>query len=95
MNVRTNAAIICDLLRHVVDTEWSGQRNTACHCHPEYEAACPSCSALAYERGREDKKHNEGCELEALIEESRAFLHAENELIGARNDPDEEYLSVP
>lgn len=78
MNVRTNAAIICDLLRHVVDTEWSGRCNTSCHCHPEYEAACPSCDALKYEEGREDEKHKPGCELAALIEESRAFLHAEN-----------------
>jgi hypothetical protein len=51
MNVRTNAAIICDLLRHAVDTEWSGQVNTACGCHPEYEPACPSCGAPKYTKG--------------------------------------------
>ena len=95
MNVRSNAAIIADLLRVVVDAEWSGRQNVACHCHPEYEDACPSCEALKYERGREDEKHAPDCALAALIEESRAFLRIENELIEGRNDPDEEYLSVP
>lgn len=95
MNVRSNAEIICDLLRAVVDTEWSGKCNTACHCHPEYEAACPSCDALKYQKGREDEKHEPDCELAALIEESRAFLRIENEMIEKRDDPDENYLNIP
>jgi hypothetical protein len=92
--VRTNAAILADLLSHAVDTEWSGRSNVACHCHPEYEAACPSCDALKYENGREDEQHMPECALAALIEEARAFLRIVNEMIGQRNDPDEEYLRI-
>ena len=34
---RTQLQIMSDLLQRVVDSEWSGQRNTSCRCHPEYE----------------------------------------------------------
>ena len=94
MNPRTNAAITADLLQVAVDAQWSGKRNTACGCHPEYESACPECGALRYPSRGAPETHDNGCALAALIEEARAFLRAENEVIEKRGNPDEDYLEV-
>lgn len=95
IEVRTNIHIIADLLRFVVKTEWSGQRNTACHCHPEYSDCCPECNNFKYvpfkfnSQQSENEVHQDSCALAALIKESRAVIDAENEL---REKNGEDYI---
>jgi hypothetical protein len=88
---RTTNHIIADLLQLAIDGEWSGQVNTACHCHPEYASCCPECGALEYEHRnfgakRAHGEHEPSCKRMALIEEARAFLRVENDLAEERGE---------
>lgn len=93
MEVRTEYHIISDLLRYVTESEFSGEENRACHCHPEYYKVCASCGADEPNRYKErpvNDGHNKDCELHKLIVEARAVIEAENEL---RNERGEDYIS--
>ena len=89
---RSHLDIVSDLLQLAIDGEWSGQVNTACHCHPEYAACCPECGALEYEHHRhfgEKRAHGEhevNCKRQALINETRAYLRVENNLAEERGE---------
>lgn len=94
--VRTNIHIISDLLKYVVDAEWSGTRPApGCHCHPEYRACCPECKNfehvfLNYKIDQShDRNHKEDCKLYSLIKEVRAVIEVENEI---RCKNGEEYI---
>jgi len=71
------------LLRRVVDDEWSGRYNRACHCHPEYARCCPECRIPEKEGPTE---HEPGCERKAIIDKASAYLRAENELAEKRGE---------
>jgi len=87
--VRTTSNIVADLLRLVIDGEWSGEFNTSCHCHPTFVPACPECMVLRRDPHASTMAYNEhkpDCSRKALIVEARAFLNAENELAEERGD---------
>jgi hypothetical protein len=74
---RTHIDMMTDLLQQVVDGQWRGRKNTACHCHPEYVSCCPECDVV-----EDVGEHEATCSLRRLIEEVRAFLRAEAEITG-------------
>jgi hypothetical protein len=91
MDPRSTNQIMADLLQLALDGEWSGQVNTACHCHAEYASCCPECEALQYRHSnfgadRTAGEHEAGCKRMALIEETRAFLRVENTLAEERGE---------
>jgi hypothetical protein len=85
--IRSTNQIVADLLRFIIDGEWSGQTNTSCHCHPEYADSCPECG-----EERSVGQHRLDCQRMALVKETQAYLRAENELAVARG---EEEVYVP
>ncbi len=89
---RTPLDLIRDLAEKLRETQWAGEYNTSCGCHPEYSPCCTSCDAPEYGsrtiRKREpDGKmvsvsvkggvHEEGCQLLALLDEADTLLNAE------------------
>lgn len=63
------------------DAQWSGQRNVACHCHPEYVKSCPDCGAVApndaqnsYLARPPSGKHEDGCGFVSMMAELRDAL---------------------
>ena len=83
MNPRSTNQIISDLLQATIDGQWSDEHNTACHCHPVWERCCAKCKADHCE------PHAPDCKLTTLIEETRAFLRAENKLAEEQGKDDE------
>ena len=83
---RTLLDMMEDLLQFARDRQWSGQRNTSCHCHPDYHNACPECHVFEYKPGVYDEQsdHAPDCKLAALIREVDAFLTAEQASLAQR-----------
>ena len=90
MEIRTNIHIVSDLLKYVIEHEWSDKFNiTRCSCCPsEYHDCCPQCGNFKnvpddtrYRREQpQDGIHTNGCSLYNLIKEARAVIEAENEI---------------
>jgi hypothetical protein len=85
---RTVPQIVSDLLQVVVDQQWSGETNSACHCHPVYRACCPKCFVEQYDHNdayqRNPNPHKDDCPLQKLITETTAYLEVENKLAEER-----------
>ena len=80
---RSHLQIVADLLQVAVDSEWTDERN---EWTGDHAPCCPACETLMYERANrnyvgEPNKHAATCPLDALIEETRAYLRVENSLI--------------
>jgi len=90
---RTIIQIMSDLLARVIDAEWSGSVTYGCRFDQNEVAACPECLIIKYENERIKQKSEPGihlpdCKLKMLIEETKALLRAENELLEAKGDFD-------
>jgi di/tripeptidase len=73
--LRTNADIVRDLLKFLIDHQWlSGDVYLG---HGDYATGCEDCGANSQERFNERDTHNPGCPRAALILEAQAFLTAE------------------
>lgn len=92
---RTVNHILSDLLRLVVNDEWSGEVNVVCHCHPQYVECCKECKTTQYKRGTSiENEHKPDCARYLLIKEARAYLEVENKLADERGDYDSE-VNIP
>jgi hypothetical protein len=88
---RTPNDLIRDLAEKLQETQWAGEYNTSCGCHPEYRPCCSSCDAPEYgsrtvtkwENGKrvsvtvEGGVHEKDCQLKALLTEAETLLNAE------------------
>jgi len=90
-NVRTNIDILEDLLYFVKEfAQYSGRKNTACHCHPEYIECCPTCFYTFGDHSPDyDENHKPDCRLAKLISETEAFIVVEKELEASSDKIDE------
>lgn len=75
---RTDAQIMADLAHEVVEGQWRAEKNTSCHCHPEYEPCCPECGNM------KDWGHKPSCRLVRLVNEARGLLLVYNEQVERR-----------
>lgn len=84
----SNEQLLSDLLKLIVEEQWSGKTNTACQCHPEYIQSCPNCKEPKYTRIHPEKgymssqilnTHKPTCERLKLMKETEAILTKYNE----------------
>ena len=89
--MRRDVDITRDLLQLAIDSQWAGQTNIACHCHPDYRKCCLACEEL-----ERDGNHKPDCSVMVLIIEAKAYLEAENELVRSKPDFDyDDLIDIP
>lgn len=81
--------IIVDMLEMLINLQW--RYGEVHYGSDRFDEVCPKCLAL-YNDGLGE--HKEDCDLNNVIEQTRAYLRAENEIL-EKNSKHEEILWIP